>query len=70
MARPENRSQLMERLGAVQTNTVWSWCGVNETDRKVYFSVWTDNSYSLGVQIDAPNAPGKPALNQLTEVHT
>jgi len=45
MARPQNRSQLMERLGAVQTNTVWSWCGVNEAERKVYFSIWTDNGY-------------------------
>lgn len=43
--RPENRSQLMERLGAVQLNTVWSWCAVNVADRKVYFSVWTDNAF-------------------------
>lgn len=42
MSRPANRSQLMERLGAKQLNTVWSWCGVNEDERKVYFSVWTD----------------------------
>lgn len=46
MGRPENRLQLMERLGAVQTNTVWSWCGVNEEARKVYFSIWTDNTHS------------------------
>ncbi len=44
MARPQNRSQLMDRLGAVQLNTVWSWCGVNDSERKVYFSIWTDNS--------------------------
>lgn len=43
MSRPENRSQLMERLGAVQLNTVWSWCAVNEEKRRVYFSIWTDN---------------------------
>ena len=47
MSRPQNRSQLMDRLGAVQLNTVWSWCGVNESERKVYFSIWTDNSYTL-----------------------
>ena len=43
MSRPENRSQLMDRLGAVQLNTVWSWCAVNEEARRVYFSIWTDN---------------------------
>ncbi|MHB1528022.1 MAG: hypothetical protein ACYCXT_01110 [Acidiferrobacteraceae bacterium] len=42
MTRPANRSELMERLGATQTNTVWSWCAVNEHERKVYFSVWSD----------------------------
>lgn len=42
MTRPANRSELMDRLGAVQANTMWSWCGVNERERKVYFSVWTD----------------------------
>lgn len=42
MAIPENRLQLMEYLGAKQKNTVWSWCGVNEEERKVYFSVWVD----------------------------
>ncbi len=44
MSRPNNRSQLMDRLGAVQANTVWAWCGVNDTEKKVYFSIWTDNS--------------------------
>jgi hypothetical protein len=43
MARPQNRSQLMKHLGAVQANTMWSWCAVNESERKVYFSVWTDH---------------------------
>ncbi|MDZ7842615.1 MAG: hypothetical protein U5R46_17590 [Gammaproteobacteria bacterium] len=38
----ENRSQLMDQLGAVQANTVWSWCAVNDEERKVYFSVWAD----------------------------
>lgn len=38
----ENRSQLMEYLGAKQRNVVWSWCAINEEQRKVYFSVWTD----------------------------
>ncbi|HJR56507.1 MAG TPA: hypothetical protein VJ798_08000 [Rhizomicrobium sp.] len=46
MGRPANRSQLMDRLGAVQLNTVWSWCGVNDSERKVYFSIWTDNTYA------------------------
>ena len=32
----------MDRVGAVQLNTVWSWCGVNEERRQVYFSIWTD----------------------------
>src|SRR4051794_28981392 len=41
MSRPENRSQLMTRLGAVQANVVWSWCAVNQEERKVYFSIWT-----------------------------
>jgi|SRR6185437_10216955 len=36
----------MERLGATQLNTVWSWCAVNEAERKVYFSIWTDNTYT------------------------
>ena len=42
MAIPENRLQLMEHLGAKQKNTVWSWCAINEEERKVYFSVWVD----------------------------
>lgn len=40
--RLENRTQLMEFLGAEQRNTVWSWCAINEDERKVYLSVWTD----------------------------
>ena len=35
----------MDRLGAIQLNTVWSWCGVNESEKKVYFSIWTDNNH-------------------------
>jgi len=34
----------MARLGAVQVNTVWSWCAVNESRRRVYFSIWTDKA--------------------------
>ena len=44
MSRTENRSQLMDYLGAVQRNQVWSWCAVNEDERRVYFSIWTDNT--------------------------
>ena len=40
--RPDNRSQLMSYLGAEQRNTVWSWCAVNEEEKKVYLSVWQD----------------------------
>jgi len=43
MAKPANRSQLMDRFGAVQLNTVWSWCAVNEAEKSVYLSVWTDH---------------------------
>ena len=45
MSRAQNRAQLMELLGATQANTVWSWCGVNEEIRRVYFSVWSDHIY-------------------------
>ena len=37
----------MERLGAIQVNTVWSWCAVNEKDHKVYFSIWTDSVHKV-----------------------
>lgn len=47
MARPENRSQLMAYFGAEQRNTVWSWCAVNEEEKKVYLSVWTDKRQTL-----------------------
>jgi hypothetical protein len=33
---------MMKRLGAAQLNTVWSWCAVNDSEKKVYFSLWTD----------------------------
>lgn len=42
MSKPGNRSQLMAHFGAEQRNVVWSWCAVNEEERKVYLSVWTD----------------------------
>jgi len=34
---------MMEYLGAVQKNTVWSWCAVNDGEKKVYFSLWVDS---------------------------
>lgn len=37
---PKSRSALMSYLGAKQRNVVWSWCAVNDEERKVYFSVW------------------------------
>jgi hypothetical protein len=43
MARPENRSQLMSYFGAKQRNTVWSWCAVNEEERKVYLGTQTND---------------------------
>lgn len=46
MSRPTNRLQLMERLGAVQFNNRLAWCGVNEAEKKVYFSIWTDNAHT------------------------
>lgn len=42
MSKPANRLQLMERFGATQLNDRWSWCAVNEAERQVFFSVWTD----------------------------
>lgn len=45
--RAENRSQLMELLGAKQANTMWAWCGVNEERHQVFFSAWTDLTYKL-----------------------
>ncbi len=32
----------MDYLGAEQRNTVWSWCAVNEEEKKVYLSIWED----------------------------
>ncbi|MET4678113.1 hypothetical protein ACVKN3_003671 [Luteibacter sp. PvP120] len=70
MSRPENRSQLMESLGAVRLNTVWSWCPVNEHERKVYFSIWVDNSFThagdKGYILQEPDwgVDGKGALAQ------
>jgi hypothetical protein len=34
----------MEYLGAKQRNVVWSWCAVNDEERKVYLSVWLDTA--------------------------
>lgn len=42
MARFTSRTQLMDYLGAKQRNVVWSWCAINEEERKVYFSLWSD----------------------------
>lgn len=42
MSKPSSRSELMAYFGAEQRNVVWSWCAVNESERKVYLSVWTD----------------------------
>ena len=36
------RTDLMDYFGAQQRNTVWSWCGINETKKQVYFSAWLD----------------------------
>ena len=46
--KPENRLQLMNYLGAKQRNTVWSWCAVDEENKKVYLSVWTDTRMKRG----------------------
>ena len=46
--RPENRLQLMNYLGAEQHNTVWSWCAINEDEKKVYLSVWEDTREKRG----------------------
>lgn len=43
----ENRSQLLAYLGAKQRNVVWSWCAVNNEEKKVYFSVWVDKKRKL-----------------------
>lgn len=48
MPRPSNRSQLMAYFGAAQANPVWSWCGVNDAQRAVYLSVWTDHVEKVG----------------------
>ncbi|MCP3669453.1 MAG: hypothetical protein GY814_03250 [Gammaproteobacteria bacterium] len=48
MAKPENRSQLMGYFGAKQKNIVWSWCAVNEDEKTIYFSVWTDYRNKFG----------------------
>ena len=43
MIRNTSRSQLMKRLGAKPQNSDGGWCAVNETERKVFLSVWTDS---------------------------
>lgn len=48
MTKPKNRSQLMDYFGAVQKNHIWSWCGINEDNKAIYFSVWTDFKNGLG----------------------
>lgn len=47
MSRAESRSQMMDKLGAVQLNTVWSWCAVNDKERKIYFSAWVDSKIKI-----------------------
>jgi len=32
----------MDYFGAKQKNVVWSWCAVNDVEKKVYFSLWAD----------------------------
>jgi hypothetical protein len=32
----------MDYLGAKQRNVVWAWCAVNDEEKKVYFSLWSD----------------------------
>ena len=44
MSKPSSRSDLMKRLGAVQFNHMQAWCGVNDAEKKVYFSIWEDNA--------------------------
>ncbi len=48
MTRPQNRSQLLKYFGAKQKNAMWSWCGINEEEKSVYFSVWTDSLNQFG----------------------
>ena len=48
MTKPGNRLQLMNYLGAKQKNTVWSWCAVDDENKKVYLSVWTDTRKKRG----------------------
>ena len=48
MPRLENRSQLMDYFGAKQKNVVWSWCGINEEEKTIYFSIWTDYKNKFG----------------------
>ena len=38
----------MDYFGAKQKNTVWSWCGVNDEEKSVYFSIWTDFRSKFG----------------------
>ncbi len=48
MMKPENRLQLMNYFGAIQKNTHRSWCGINEENKSIYLSVWTDYRNKLG----------------------
>lgn len=43
MPRFTSRTQLMDFFGAKQRNVVWSWCAVNDDEKKVYFSLWADS---------------------------
>jgi len=79
MTKPENRTQMMARLGAKQRNALWSWCAVDEVNRKVYLSLWIDTGLVRGgarlsylVQgpdwgVDARTGAKSPARNDQDE---
>lgn len=46
--RSTSRQQLMNKLNAKQKNPMWSWCGINEENKKVYFSIWEDKRERRG----------------------
>ena len=43
MIKNQSRSQLMKRLGAKPQNSDGGWCAVNEAEKKVFLSIWTDS---------------------------
>lgn len=46
--KPQNKTQLLDYFGAKQKNAMWSWCGINEEEKSVYLSVWTDYKNNHG----------------------